>query len=90
MVDVSRFTNYLSNNDFIGAYGELDGKDNSNDYLAKLRLSVESYLWDVIDKPSNQNGKVIIQQFFISNRRIVEKLASMKIYGFSMLMLMID
>ncbi len=74
MVDVSRFTNYLSNNDFIGAYGELDGKDNSNDYLAKLRLSVESYLWDVIDKPSNQNGKVIIQQFFISNRRIVEKI----------------
>jgi len=74
MVDVSRFTNSLSNNDFIGAYGELDGKDNSNDYLTQLRLSVESYLWDVIDNPSNQNGKVRIQQFFISNRRIVEKI----------------
>lgn len=72
MVDVSRFTNYLSNNDFIGAYGELDGKDNSNDYLSQLRLSVESFLWDEIDNPNNQSGKVRIQQFFISNRRIIE------------------
>lgn len=72
MVDVSRFTNYLSNNDFIGAYGELDGKENANDYLSQLRLSVESYLWDEIDKPNNQSGKARIQQFFILNRRIVE------------------
>lgn len=72
MVDVSRFTNYLSNNDFIGAYGELDGKKNANDYLSQLRLSVESYLWDEIDKPNNQSGKARIQQFFILNRRIVE------------------
>lgn len=72
IVDVSRFTNYLGNNDFIGAYGELDGRDNANDYISQLKSSVESYLWDVIDNPSNHNSKEAVQQFFISNRRIVE------------------
>lgn len=72
IVDVSRFINHLSNNDFIGAYRELDGKDNSSEYISQLRLSVETYLLDVIVKPSNQNGKEEIQHFFISNRRIVE------------------
>lgn len=74
MVDVSRFTNYLSKNDFIGAYDELDGKENSDEYLSQLRLSVESYLWEEIDNLNNQSGKVGIQKFFISNHRIVERI----------------
>lgn len=71
-VDVSRFNTCLHNSDFIGAYSELNGKDNTDDYLPQLKSAVESYLWDIIDKPGNRNGKENIRQFFISNRRIVE------------------
>ncbi len=74
-VDDSRFKDYLNNYDFLRAYDEIEGKDDSNHYLELLKASIESYLWDLIDKPkpTEQSRSVAIQQFFIENKRIVEK-----------------
>ena len=74
MVNASRFDTCLIKYDFLGAYGELDGKDNSTDYLPRLKSSVESYLWDLIDNPDNKSATEEIQSFFIFNQRIIEKI----------------
>ncbi len=73
-VDVSRFNTYLNQNAFLEAYGELDGKDNSRYYLTILKSSVESYLWKLIDNPNHQGSEVKIQEFFITNRRLIKGL----------------
>lgn len=74
MVNASRFDTCLIKYDFLGAYDELDGKDNSTDYLPRLKSSVESYLWDLIDNPDNKSATEKIQSFFIINQRIIEKI----------------
>lgn len=70
-VDVSRFNTLINNSEFLDAYDIVNGKNNEGEYLRQLNTSIQSYLWNLIDKPGNTAAVDEINQFFIVNKRLV-------------------
>ncbi len=70
-VNADMFNYYVNNAEFLKAYDIIIGKDSENEYLRRLDSSIQTYLWNIIDKPDNTEAVDKIKQFFIINKRLV-------------------
>lgn len=74
IVDKHIFDDHIRKNDFMGAFNEISGKNNSDIYIPALKSAVESYLWSLIEDPDVSEPQLVIGKFFIENRRVTDAL----------------